>query len=553
MADETNPETTAVATQPKRLVDKFSPGAGVGIGLPKPEEMEYMMSVARHLSRSALIGKDMGLSADQIARYKSMGVSADEIARQDIETVASNAFAKMLVGIEFKPPIPPMAAQNELYIVKGKIFVAYPALIAQIEFKGYEIVEEERTHERAAITLKMKGRPDRQMAFTIEDAKKAGLTSSEQYQKRPRVMLWSRLISEAYRVTGGRADTYTPEERHEILSGDDDVNGSDRKDENPFTVGEKPEPTVTRVAEEPTAPAPAAAAPTPIDRKKADTAAAAPEPAKPEPAKSEPAPAPAAKPESATAAPPAATPEPPAARTEAPAPAAAPAADTPLGKLKQAFQSLILLAEGHNPTKVQAAVTKFLAEFFGAKQIPKDLAVEEYAKPMRFAQAIIPAHTEAFMKEPGVMGAKIRASFASYNASVKSWDLSTRCEALAFDLIFAFDHAASGGTDTAEYLVEQGIQKMKEPDAYAFLLVASRVPQSAYKLLDLSGELNKLPSEIVAGWGIDVATAPAAGIEALLGGGEPAKPAADAAVAGDDAEQGGLLDFLDVPGEGYPD
>ncbi len=47
----------------------------------------------------------------------------------------------------------------------------------------------------------------------------AGLIYGDsQYTKRPRVMLSARVVSEAYRMTGGRSNVYTPEERQEVIA-----------------------------------------------------------------------------------------------------------------------------------------------------------------------------------------------------------------------------------------------------------------------------------------------------------------------------------------------
>jgi hypothetical protein len=144
----------------------------------------------------------------------------------DTKAVKANAMAKMLVGHELFPPIPPMAALQEIDIVKSKVFIRYPNLITQMEAKGYLVEEVERTHTRAAIKVTKKDQKPQVFEFTIEDAKMAGLTGSygsgekSQYEKRPRVMLWARVVSEAYRATGGRGGTYTPEEKAEVLSED---------------------------------------------------------------------------------------------------------------------------------------------------------------------------------------------------------------------------------------------------------------------------------------------------------------------------------------------
>lgn len=227
-------EEQAVA-QEMRTMTKFTADHAREVGLPSPEAINYMMSVANMLVNTALVGKDMGLSKDQLLRYREMGLNPDQIMEADTKAIKANAMAKMLVGHELNPPVPPMAALQEIDIVKSKVFMRYPNLITQMEAKGYRVEEVERTHSRAAIQVTKPGQNPQLFEFTIEDAKMAGLTSSyqsgekSQYEKRPRVMLWARVVSEAYRATGGRGGTYTPEEKHEILNSDDDREDADRR------------------------------------------------------------------------------------------------------------------------------------------------------------------------------------------------------------------------------------------------------------------------------------------------------------------------------------
>ena len=179
------------------------------------------------------------------------GFSPKEIYERNQEAIKANAFAKMIVGHEFNPPIPPMAAQNEIDIVKSKIFVRYPHLIAQMETRGFKFKTLERSHERAAWEVSRPGRDEPELfEFTIDDAKRAGLVKRSrdgealQYELRPRVMLWARLVSETYRATGGRGGVYTPEEKREILSHDSDYDdpspAAPEPERNPFTVTAAP-------------------------------------------------------------------------------------------------------------------------------------------------------------------------------------------------------------------------------------------------------------------------------------------------------------------------
>lgn len=212
-----------------KAVTKFTKDHANEIGLPSPESINFMTSVANLLTRSALITPDMG---------------------NDPETIKANAIAKMLVGRGLGIT-DPMQALQDIYIVKGKIFVGYPQMIGIMLRKGFQLEWKERTATRACLMVTPP--PSYPMMaeefeYTLEDAKKAGLVrQGSQYEMRPRVMLSARVVSEAYRSTGG-GSVYDPGEREDIdmvHDGDGGYHASPpppAKEENPFTVTAAPKP-----------------------------------------------------------------------------------------------------------------------------------------------------------------------------------------------------------------------------------------------------------------------------------------------------------------------
>ncbi len=218
-----NPTEDLAVAETGKAITKYSAADAHEVGLPSPAALNFMFSVANMLYSSALVTKDMGLSKDQISRLQQFGIQGADLEERDRKAVVSNAMGKMLVGRELG--IEPMAALQDIDIVKAKIFVRYPQLHRLIEEKGWDIEELERSHTRAEIRLTHPSKRPREFEFTIEDAKMAGLTkrggyngdSPSQYELRPRVMLWSRLISEAYRATGGKGSVYSLEEKREVL------------------------------------------------------------------------------------------------------------------------------------------------------------------------------------------------------------------------------------------------------------------------------------------------------------------------------------------------
>jgi hypothetical protein len=254
-----------------KAVTKFTAEHAHEVGLPTPEAINYMMSVSSLLINSTLVTPDMG---------------------QDEKTIKANAMAKMLVGHEMG--IQPMAAMQDIDIVKNRVFLRYPQLIDQMLRKGFALKWLERSDERAALEVTRPNMSGELYEYTIADAKKAGLLSGSkpeynQYLLRPRVMLTARVVSEAYRTTGGRGNVYTPEEKAEIFGGQESTMAPPTDDDKlrteviaaqseQYKVGLKAKPAPT--------PEPKAAAPAPQP---------APEPA-PAPVAPKTAPAPAPKP-----------------------------------------------------------------------------------------------------------------------------------------------------------------------------------------------------------------------------------------------------------------
>lgn len=205
-----------------KAVTRFTAENAHEARLPTPETINYMASVVNLLSGSALISKDMLLAKPQRQELAQAGWTAQQIDDKEAAGVKANGMAKMLVGWELG--IDPIQAMQDVSIVKGKIFLHYSQLIRLIEEKGYAIHEVERSSARAAIRLEHPKKPTRTFEFTIEDAKLAGLivrgynNEPSMYEKRPRVMLYSRVISEAFRATGGRGSVYSLEEKDEFTA-----------------------------------------------------------------------------------------------------------------------------------------------------------------------------------------------------------------------------------------------------------------------------------------------------------------------------------------------
>lgn len=140
-----------------------------------------------------------------LAEWRAMREQAEVLVQsrflpQDVNT-AEKAVAIIMTGRELG--IPPMMAMRQIHIIKGK-----PTLSAQLmsalvlrNLPGAVLQVVETTDQRCIVEAKRPEytKPSR-FVWTMEDAKRAGLTSNDNWRKFPRDMLRSRCISEACRA-----------------------------------------------------------------------------------------------------------------------------------------------------------------------------------------------------------------------------------------------------------------------------------------------------------------------------------------------------------------
>lgn len=127
---------------------------------------------------------------------------------------AAQAIVKVLAGQELG--FGPIASMTGVYIVKGKVSLSANLMGAAVKRSGrynYRVLE--LTDEAAEIEFYEDGQAIGRSRFTLDDAKKAALNSSDNWRKYPRNMLFARALSNGVKwycpdVTGGPA--YTPDE-----------------------------------------------------------------------------------------------------------------------------------------------------------------------------------------------------------------------------------------------------------------------------------------------------------------------------------------------------
>lgn len=129
------------------------------------------------------------------AKELSSTLAASRIIPEALQKSPADVLAIVMTGLELG--LKPMAALRGLVIVKGKVTMSADTMHSIALASGVcEYVRcLETTAVRALFAAKRKGQPEMQLAFTMEDAKVAGLTGNATYAKFPAQMLRARALA----------------------------------------------------------------------------------------------------------------------------------------------------------------------------------------------------------------------------------------------------------------------------------------------------------------------------------------------------------------------
>jgi len=139
---------------------------------------------------------------------------------KDVQSKAQ-AIVKVMAGAELG--LPPFASMTGIHIIQGKPVLGANVLATLVKNDPrYDYQIEQSTDTECALNWFESGsvgrtdRPVGQSSFTIEEAKKAGLTGKDNWKKYPSDMLFARAISRGARrfapgIFGG-SPVYTPDE-----------------------------------------------------------------------------------------------------------------------------------------------------------------------------------------------------------------------------------------------------------------------------------------------------------------------------------------------------
>jgi hypothetical protein len=113
--------------------------------------------------------------------------------------------------------IPPLQALSHIHVINGKPCMSAELMLAQIyRLHPKTVIKfKERSSERCIVEAKRDGHGVETFVWSLEDAKKAGITGNPTWSKYPRAMLHARVVSEMARSLFPDAIagiSYTPEE-----------------------------------------------------------------------------------------------------------------------------------------------------------------------------------------------------------------------------------------------------------------------------------------------------------------------------------------------------
>ncbi len=148
-------------------------------------------------------------------------VSVSDIEKMAAAVAKSNLFgvktadqAMALMLIAQAEGMHPAIAARDYHIIQGKPSLKADAMLARFQQAGGKVQWHDYTDTKCAATISHPQGGSVNIEWTIEMAKKAGLTANKTWTSYPRQMLRARVISEGIRTVypGVAVGVYTPEE-----------------------------------------------------------------------------------------------------------------------------------------------------------------------------------------------------------------------------------------------------------------------------------------------------------------------------------------------------
>lgn len=152
--------------------------------------------------------------SNEIVPYGEIERMGAAIAKSGLFGIKTPEQAIALMLVAQAEGLHPAAAARDYHIVQGRPSLKADAMLARFQAAGGRVRWTEMSETRVAAVFSHPSGGDLELAWTLEDAKRAGLAGRDTWRQYPRQMLRARVISEGIRSVypGVVAGTYTPEE-----------------------------------------------------------------------------------------------------------------------------------------------------------------------------------------------------------------------------------------------------------------------------------------------------------------------------------------------------
>jgi hypothetical protein len=143
------------------------------------------------------------------------------IAKSGLFGMKSPEQAMALMLVAQAEGMHPAIAARDFHVVQGRPALKADAMMARFQAAGGRVKWTEYTEQRVAGIFSHPAGGEIEVDWTIEQAKRAGLTGKDVWRQYPRAMLRARVISEGIRTVfpGVAVGVYTPEEIGDMAPG----------------------------------------------------------------------------------------------------------------------------------------------------------------------------------------------------------------------------------------------------------------------------------------------------------------------------------------------
>lgn len=165
--------------------------------------------------------------SSNIVTVNDMQKMAEAVAKSNLFGIKTSEQALALMCIAQAENLHPGVVARDYHIINGRPALKADSMLARFQSVGGKVRWMENTDERVCAVFSHPSGGDLEVEWTMERAKKAELSSKDNWKKYPRQMLRARVISEGIRAIfpGVIAGSYSVEEVYDF----DNKNGIDNK------------------------------------------------------------------------------------------------------------------------------------------------------------------------------------------------------------------------------------------------------------------------------------------------------------------------------------